>query len=301
MASIRRTKSGTWQVRYWDPNEHQHARNFARKTDATRFAAAVETDKSRGDWLDPRLAKITFAEWSDDWLGQIAHLKAKTRLNYENTLRKHVLPAFGQAQVGLVDRATMRRFVSELTARGAGPDTVRVAVQVARSVLEVALDAGAIKANPARGLSVPRAVKAEKLFLTAEQVETLAEAIDPIFATLIRFAAYTGLRAGELAAIRVGRLDMLRGTLEVAESLSDVGGYLEFGPTKTYARRHVPLPPFLRDELAVYLTRRELSGRDDLVFTALRGAPLRHNLFYRKKFKPAVARAGLPQSLRFHD
>ncbi|MGH9186624.1 MAG: hypothetical protein ACRD0U_12545, partial [Acidimicrobiales bacterium] len=42
-------------------------------------------------------------------------------------------------------------------------------------------------------------------------------------------------------------------------------------------------------------------GRDDLVFTALRGAPLRHNLFYRKKFKPAVARAGLPQSLRFHD
>ena len=57
MASIRTSRSGTHQVRYRDPNGRQRSRNFTRKTDATRFAAAVETDKTRGDWLDPRLGK----------------------------------------------------------------------------------------------------------------------------------------------------------------------------------------------------------------------------------------------------
>ena len=37
----------------------------------------METDKVRGDWLDPRLGKITFADWADEWLGQLGHLKPK--------------------------------------------------------------------------------------------------------------------------------------------------------------------------------------------------------------------------------
>ncbi len=100
--------------------------------------------------------------------------------------------------------------------------------------------------------------------------------------------------------MRVGRLDLLRGSVEVVEALSDVGGKLAFGATKTYARRHVPLPPFLRDELGRYLNDRPTDA-DALVFTAPKGGPLRHNLFYRHKFKPAVAAAGLPERLRFHD
>ncbi|MGH9277870.1 MAG: tyrosine-type recombinase/integrase [Acidimicrobiales bacterium] len=139
------------------------------------------------------------------------------------------------------------------------------------------------------------------MFLTPEQVSALADAIKPeMYATLIRFAAYTGLRAGEIGALRVGRLDLLRGTVEVAESLADLGGHLEFGATNNYARRHVPLPPFLGDELGAYLATGP-SNSDDLVFSAPRGGPLRHGLFYRRAFKPAVLAAGLPEELRFHD
>lgn len=72
MASIRSSRSGTFQVRYRDPNGRQRARNFDRKTDATRFAAGVETDKVRGDWMDPRLGKVTFGEWAEEWLGASA-------------------------------------------------------------------------------------------------------------------------------------------------------------------------------------------------------------------------------------
>jgi len=100
--------------------------------------------------------------------------------------------------------------------------------------------------------------------------------------------------------VRVGRLDLLRGSVEVVESLSDVGGRLQFGATMTYARRHVPLPPFLRDELGRYLNDRPTEA-DALVFTAPKGGPLRHNLFYGHRFKPAVGAAGRPERLRFHD
>lgn len=300
MASIRTNRSGTYQVRYRDPNGRQRARNFTRKTDATRFAASVETDKVRGDWLDPRLGKVTFADWAEEWLGQLGHLKPKTRLDYEVNLRRHVLPLLGNAPVGSIDRPTMKTFTSDLTAGGAGPDVVRIAAQVARHVLAVAVDAGALKANPASALRLVRPRKSEMLFLRPEEVHALAEAITPPYGTLIRFAAYTGLRAGEIGALRVKRIDFRRGRVEVAESVSDVAGHLIVGPTKTYANRHVPMPPRLLDELAAYLgARRE--NREELVFTSPKGEQLRHGTFYSSKFKPAVRAAGLPEGLRFHD
>ena len=70
----------------------------------------------------------------------------------------------------------------------------------------------------------------------------LAAAADPRYALLVRFAAYTGLRAGELVALRVRHLNLLRGRCEVGESATEVDGRLVWGPTKTYARRTVPLP-----------------------------------------------------------
>jgi integrase len=137
-------------------------------------------------------------------------------------------------------------------------------------------------------------------FLSAAEVEHLAQAITPPYGTLVRFAAYTGLRAGEIAALRVKRLDLLRGTVRVVESASEVGGRLISGPTKTYAERTVRLPRFLRDELAAYLADRP-HAPDASLFTAPKGGPLRHNNFYQRFFCPALRAAGLSEQLRFHD
>jgi integrase len=86
----------------------------------------------------------------------------------------------------------------------------------------------------------------------------------------------------------------------VAESATEVNGRLVFGPTKNYQRRTVPLPRFLRDDLAAHLRKRR-ERADDLVFASPEGGPLRHNNFYGRHFKPAVRRVGLPESVRFHD
>jgi integrase len=137
-------------------------------------------------------------------------------------------------------------------------------------------------------------------FLSAAEVERLAEAIVPPYGLLVRFAAYTGLRAGELAALRVKRLDLLRGTVRVVESASEVGGRLITGSTKTHAERTVRLPRFLRDDLAAHLASRPRAP-DAFLFTAPMGGPLRHNNFYQRLFCPALLRAGLSEQVRFHD
>jgi integrase len=162
---------------------------------------------------------------------------------------------------------------------------------------------GLVKVNPCTNVDLPRSSREEMLFLTAEEVRALAEAIDPWYRVLVYTAAYTGLRAGELLALRWSDVDLLRGVLHVRRALKDVNGNLEFGPTKSHNTRTVSLPRFLRDMLEEHLASRPGGTPEELVFPSRTGKPLRHNLFYRRHFKPA-ARAVLPAAkhgLRFHD
>jgi integrase len=110
--------------------------------------------------------------------------------------------------------------------------------------------------------------------------------------------ADTGLRGGELGALRAGGIDFLRRRVEVIEAVSEVNGRLVFGPTKTYQNRSVPLPRFSCDELVRLLAGR---GQEDFVFPGSEVGALRHRNFYACHFKPAVRQAGLPDFLRFHD
>ena len=197
------------------------------------------------------------------------------------------------------------------------------------AVLRNALNAGVrlrmISVNPCAGVRLPRQSKEEMLFLSAEEVKALAEAITPHFRLFIYTAAYTGLRSGELRALRRKRVDLLRGRLHVAEALKEVdaqepprgGARLDLrpdqnprGPDRDAAQvpaRHAQRAP------GRPVPRRH--GPDDLVFTSREGAPIRQSLFYRRHFKPAVkgrpARNGRPavkgalpeakHGLRFHD
>lgn len=299
-----------WRARYRGPDGRERSQSFARKVDAERWLRDQETAKDRGEWVDPMLRRTTFREWSTEWLDGATHLKPKTRAGYESILAVHVLPELGAMPISAIDQSAVRRFVAKVAAKPKDPrrpaagtlgaGTARNAYNVVRSVFAVAIGSGAVRVNPCDGVKPPRPDRAEMLFLDALEVERLADAIVAPYGTLVRFAAYTGLRAGEVAALRVGRLDLLRGSVDVREAYSEVHGKLVLGATKTYARRSVALPRFLVDELAAFLVGRDTSP-DAHVFTAQDGGPLRHSNFYRRLFKPAVAAAGLPEGLRFHD
>ena len=111
--------------------------------------------------------------------------------------------------------------------------------------------------------------------------------------------AFCGLRWGEVAGLKVGRVNLLKRRLAVAETVSEVGGHLVWGAPKNHQARSVPIPNFLVD-----LLMSEISDKapDDLVFTTWHGKPLRNLNFRRDVFDKAAADAGLsgltPHELR---
>src|SRR6266487_3405406 len=93
MASIRPHNAG-WQVRYRDPSGRSRGPVFRRKSDATAFAATVETDMRRGKWIDLALGKKRFGAFAHEWLATTVHLKPSTQAFYESVYRNHVSPFF---------------------------------------------------------------------------------------------------------------------------------------------------------------------------------------------------------------
>jgi integrase len=303
VASIeKRQRNGktSYSVRYRDPAGHSRRKVFARKVDAQRWLAENEAARNRGAWVDPAAGRDRLGEWVERWYATTADLKPATRRTYRLLLDNQVLPHFGTATLAGVDTLAVREWVAALVESGLSPSRIRNAHQVLSQVFAAAVDGGRLARNPAAGVRLPKRVEREMLFLDAAQVEQLADAIGPHHRVLVYFLAYTGLRFGEAVALRVRRLDLLRGRCEVVESATEVGSQLVWGPTKTYERRTVRLPRFLAELLGEHLAGRP-ADPEALVFTAPLGGPLRERKFLHGQLKPAARRAGLPTELRAHD
>ncbi|MEU7811585.1 hypothetical protein [Pseudonocardia sp. NPDC049154] len=67
LGSIARRPDGTWRARYRGPDRRERSKHFTRKSDAERWLAGVEVSKSRGEWIDPNLSRVTVGEWAQIW------------------------------------------------------------------------------------------------------------------------------------------------------------------------------------------------------------------------------------------
>jgi len=156
---VRQLPSKQWQARYPDADGilRPAPQTFLRKSDAERWLMAVEAEKHRGTFLDPRAGRITVGEWAQRWLEAASgHLKIKTRAGYESLLKTKIMPRFGE-----VSLAAMKPImVSEWDNRPAAPRLQSVA---RASVISPALPDHAISCGqrPDRDLAVPwRAIAA---------------------------------------------------------------------------------------------------------------------------------------------
>jgi integrase len=310
------TKAGEvrWDVRYRDDAKRQRKRSFERKTDAQRFARMVETDLLRGDWIDPKRSQESFETWARMWLDTLGGRKPKTRESYESIVNRHLLPRFDNTPIGAIDYPCALAYISELQHRGVAPKTVRNIRDVLRLIVGMAVKSGAIKSNPVTGVEVGRAGRHEMVFLDPDQIMRLAREVTappqryrreerrrdgyPEYGLLVRFAAFTGLRAGELVALRVKCLDFNRCRVDVNASGSEAYGQLQIVATKTYERRTVPIPSSLIHELQDHVDGR---GADEFVWQSPQGGPFRYSNWFKRHFKPAIGRAALPPTTRFHD
>ncbi len=201
----------------------------------------------------------------------------------------------------------LRAWLSETTAEDGGrgkplsPSSVAQAYRTLNRVLAAAVDDQLIARNPLAGVRPPRASEEPMRFLTHGEVHVLADRIDERYRALVYLAAYCGLRAGELFALRWNRIDLERGTLSVVEQVQHLNGrYLVTPPKSNAGRRSVALPSLVADRLETHREGGPNHGGDTLVFTAPTGGYIHATNFRRRIWNPAVEAAGLAP-LRLHD
>ena len=301
MAWTRKLPSGRFQGLYRDATGRTRTTGtFARKGDARDAADDQEAGIRKGSWVDPELRRIVFEDYARKWLETKGNVRPRTRINVEGRLRNHVLPAFGDVLIRAIEPADVRGWVTGLSAGGLAPSTVKATYLTFSQIMRTAEVDRLIVRSPCIGIELPAEESHEEMrFLDPEQVTSLADNISDRYRAAILSAAYTGLRAGELWALKLPRVNLLKRRLEVVESLSEVRGKLVVGPTKTRNRRTVTLPSFLAEIIGEHVGR--YPSRDGYVFTAAEGGAVRHHNFMRRHFYPAAREAGMPDGLRFHD
>jgi integrase len=225
MANIARRPDGRWRARYRDPTGTEHSGHFDRKIDAQRWLDEMTTAMTSGTYVDPRRPKFTVHDWADRWLATKVDLKATTRCCRRFIAREHPAAVGKCVPLADVTHEGVASWVADLSAAGLSTATVRQAHRVLSLVLDLAVRDSRLARNPAERVPLPRAAKGEKVFLTHGQVEALA-AVAGDSSTAVLFLAYTGVRWGELAALRVRRLDLLRRRAEIVESVAEVRGAL---------------------------------------------------------------------------
>ena len=304
-----------WRAHYRTPDGRQRNKAFARKVDADRFLTTVQSSKLTGTFVDPSRSRLTFGEMAIKWTASKVGLKASTRAVYAAVMDNHVLPRWRDIPLSAIEHEDVQAWIAELVAKELSGAHVRKIVGVFSGVLDLSVRGKRLPANPAAGVERPRTKSKRKRYLTAGQVEVMAEAAAmlepgrPKLASNAAFAqyrlvifvlAYCGLRWSELAALRVSVIDLDKRRLTVAAAVVEVDGIgLVWGTPKSHEARWMSIPRFLVDDLRVHMGERPT---DDLLFTAPEGGVMRNRNARRAWFNRAATVASVtgltPHELR---
>jgi integrase len=229
-------------------------------------------------------------------------LRPKTIELYRYLLRRHLGPTFDARALADIREPHVRRWRKNLLDAEVSAVTLAKAYRLLKAILNTAVDDGLIRRNPCRIKGAGQEKPAERPVLTIPQVYALADATGGRYRALVLLAAFSGLRWGELAALRRSDIDIQARTVRVIRQLSQPhGGGFVFGPPKSDAgQRTVAVPEVIMPDLASHIVTYAAPGDDGLVFTSPRGGPLRHTNFRRRVWLPALKAAGLPV-IHFHD
>lgn len=251
-----------YRVRYRRPDGSQtDKRGFRTKRDAELFLSTVEIAKAKGEFIDVSAATAQIGALGATWLaGRERILKPSTFRSVDSAWRIHVLPAWGKRTLGSIRHSEIQSWVSEMAQTQSASNVLR-AHGILAGILDTAVRDRRMSVNPARDIALPKKRKKSKAYLTHAQVELLAsKAAEP---TLVRFLAYTGLRWGEAAGLRIRHLDLIRRRALIEENAVMVNNTVITGSTKTHTTRSVPIPTFLAEDFG---RRASLRPRDAYVF-----------------------------------
>lgn len=276
-----------WRVRYRTPGGRSTDKSgFLTKAQAALWSSATLMEKHEGRYISASDKKTKLGPFIERHINRTVRLSETTTANRKSIGKKWVIPEWAEWQVGSVTRVAVEDWVQRLDGERVSPSVIEKAHGILLAALDGAVQGGLIPANPASKISLPKHALGEDTFLTHDQVVELATAIDRRSRTLIGILAYSGLRFGEAAALRVGSVDLAARKIAVTRSVTSVDGRLVEGPPKGGRRREVYFPDFLDGGIAEQTLGKR---RADLLFTAPRGGAVRLDVWRERTFYKATA------------
>jgi integrase len=328
--SISKRKDGRWCAVITngnDPNTGKPKRVFfygkTRQEVAEKLNQALHSI-GQGTFVEP--SRLTVGEWINTWLFEYKKqsLRPTTFQSYEYLTRVHVKPTIGHIILKDLRSEHLQRLYNEKATQGRSdgkgglsPKTVRHIHCVIHEALEQALKNNLVVRNVSKATTLPRQVKKEMKVLTVdEQCKLLNVLGEERLRSAFILALASGVREGELLAIRWQDIDLKEGIINIRQSLKRVKVFDEnkntksellFQEPKTKAgKRIIPLPASVITELKEHRNRQlqeKLKARliyedNDLVFCTEIGKPIDTNNLIRK-FKALLKKAGM-RDINFH-
>ena len=325
--AITQRADGRWMARLTLPPDGSGKQRSKAFYGATRAEALGKLRAAQAALLhaghEPLNQRLTVGAFLTEWLDTAAkpHLRAKTFTQYEHIVQAYLVPGLGGIVLARLTPAQVQSFLVRIgtgafqpvrkprqgkpTTQRPGPRTIQQCYRVLHVALRQAERWGLVHRNVADLIDAPTVPKAQTTALTADQARALLTATaDTRFGPLWAVAIATGLRRGELLALRWQDVDVPGKLLHIRGALDASGKRVA---TKT--ARSVRTVPLGSEAVKAFTARRAAQRLErvhaahwaatDLVFTTLDGAPLRGDNVWRA-FEQELVRLGLPH-VRFHD
>ncbi|MEV4846099.1 site-specific integrase [Micromonospora matsumotoense] len=324
MAWIRQLPSGLWAatVRLPKGSDPDRVTETHRLKGAIKeWAANLEADIRKGDWIDPRAGQTTVGECWEKWAATGRRLEQASRRRDESHWRVHVAPRWAKTPVGTILKPDVTAWVVEMESshkascrkRDActgckppvGAATIEGAIGVLRAVLDLAVDGRLIRDNPARGVKRPKRNAHVDRVLDPAEERQLVDALDRMFfgrpdaGLFVELIADTGLRWEEAAAIPPQMVDTRKHRIHIAWVMERDGTCRPYAKSTAGNRTVTYGEHLIKRIAAAKIAAREVTGvfpKDDpgrLLFTTPAGDPLRYSNWHRRVWTPALH--GMPE------
>jgi integrase len=311
--TITRRKDGRWEARYYVPTVNGTKRKAI--YGKTQAEVRDKLTKARSDRIDGIVyddENMTVGEYLDSWLkGSVyGSVRQSTYDRDTNLVNNHIKLILGGLKLKKLTSAHVQSFYRDRLDTGLSASTVHKMHDILRRGLAQAVRWHLVPRNVADTAKPPRPASKEMHALSANETRKLLEAAggDRLEALYI-LAIHTGMRQGEMLALRWQDVDLENAVVSVRRTLTRSGGKVAFGEPKTNkSRRSIRLTSQAVEALRSHLDRqlREMEILGDryqdqgLVFTTDTGGPINPSNLRQRSFAPLLERAGLPH-MRFHD
>jgi len=294
----KRGKKQVWFAR-WREEEigPDGQRREIRRSETLGLVADIPTKREAKQMLSDLLRKrnsgdhrpqaaLTFGRFVEDLWKPDAYitLKYSSQKFYNNMLNAHLIPAFGDMQLRLITRESAQNFLSKESRSGLSPKTVKLIRTAFGTIIEAAVMQDLLTINPVRKTRLARQGHVDgKAPIAPDTLRKLIEKLPEPSRSIAALLAMTGLRIGELLALRWQDVDLKNGFLSVQRTVYE-GHFDE--PKSKRSKRRIPLGPRCVEILqSLPKSQAEPSA---LIFAARNGSPLDRRNLLNRQLKPTA-------------